>query len=1256
MYKNQWLLLLVSLVVLSVVNSSQPLYASSTTTSHLLQGSCDASAVVRVISVSSNGIQGNNLPDLQVSISSDGRFTAFSSAASNLVPNDTNNFLDVFVFDNVTCQVERISTTSSGLQSDGPSYAPSISGDGRYIAFISTATNFSDLSLGWRNIYLHDRQTHQTTLISKGFDGTSANEKSSAPAISGNGQYIAFVSMASNIVQGDANNYCSYYSPAIWSNNCSDIFVLDRNTGSVTRASISTSGDEGNSSSEEPSISYDGRYVSFTSKASNLVNDDTNNSCWIDGPGRNCPDIFVHDRETHQTKRVSVRDDGTQSSGSSSTPSISANGRFITFTSYSNDLVSNDTNNEVDIFVHDRVLAQTRRVSLNALGEQGNGSSFWSTISGDGKYVAFVSFASNLVLNDVNQVGDVFTYNRETGEIKLVSAAETGTLAILPSSETGLTYPFISSNGNFVAFYSHATNLVENDSNATADIFLVNWQGVAPPLQPTQIQVLTGIAPTSVILGASIPLTFSVNNASANAVTVKVNVEETSDLASDYNPYLVMMFPHPDGEVPVVFDSLHLPGTSAQFFPVGTPRYLWNAPAQDMCNEIIDPNAASFVVLLEIARERVLDWLLGVAPEGVDKAIETVKQLADIGSDLNDLWEDIELVHALLGTRATANFTITPTIEYENTSFIFEVHGQSRTVEVVVPAHKIREFVGGLAGVILSDPLFDAALNVPGLFPKSIAALLAVQPMIWGCLAVIEAGNINYESSFASVETNTPSLIPGPWNALEDTTPLYPYMSDVADKVENVWSYIRLRDQQVADGVGNDVIEATQQQLVAAMRVANQAYKLFETMLAYDTSGYDYTLFQQVMHESQSSLTEIALDGTNMISNGDFSEPPVGGGPPSPWVVFGLPTSPVWSVNNGVFNFHRTVGSTQGVVYQQTNLAVEAEGVLQAQFELGNSSTARKRVLVLIHDGDFSDSSACTFWLPANTPLRTYEMKLHATEMWTNATISFYVSNPADGLPSLQLDNVSLIQQTGETFKGTRCTDPSVPPPPGGADGVNLLDNADFSQPLNPTSALNAWSYFNQINAQLVGGVAQIYRTGTPRGNLFQEDQTVTSAGVPLEVTFQMGNTESRRMRIVVLIHKRNFGDLGVCTFWLAPNAPMGNYTLRTVATIDWTDGTSLSIYPDTFYNPAPTGRVLVDNVTLRQLPGLDVAGTECYEPGQAVPAGIVVEPEVIIPTLEPTLTPGLPIGELPLLATPTGITSAESGEGGADEGSAGAE
>jgi hypothetical protein len=167
----------------------------------------------------------------------------------------------------------------------------------------------------------------------------------------------------------------------------------------------------------------------------------------------------------------------------------------------------------------------------------------------------------------------------------------------------------------------------------------------------------------------------------------------------------------------------------------------------------------------------------------------------------------------------------------------------------------------------------------------------------------------------------------------------------------------------------------------------------------------------------------------------------------------------------------------------------------------------------------------------------------------------------------------------------------------------------------------------------------------------------VTTAGTPLEVTFEMGNSDNRRMRVVVLIHKRNFSDLSTCTFWLEPNTPLQTYTLRTVATIDWTDGTAISIYPDTFYNPLPTVGVLLDNVTMRQRPSLAVVGTECYEPGAVVPVPLLSGLPIVPPTLEFTATPTESMGEIPLVVTPVPpLPPLEGGEGNLSEGQLGEE
>src|SRR5437870_4266363 len=232
--------------------------------------------------------------------------------------------------------------------------------------------------------------TATTERVSVASDGTQGNGASDGAAISGDGRFVAFRSSASNLVPGDTNGTF-------------DVFVHDRQTGETVRASVASDGAQGNGASNTPAISADGRFVAFTSSASNLVPGDTNST----------DDVFVRDRQTRQTTRVSVASDGTQSNGLSLYQSISADGRFVAFPSAATNLVPGDTNAKADTFVHDRMTGATERVSVASDGTQGNGDSGVPAISADGRFVAFESDATNLVPVDTNSSRDVFV--RATG-------------------------------------------------------------------------------------------------------------------------------------------------------------------------------------------------------------------------------------------------------------------------------------------------------------------------------------------------------------------------------------------------------------------------------------------------------------------------------------------------------------------------------------------------------------------------------------------------------------------------------------------------------------------------------------------------------------------------------------------------------------------------------------------------------------------------------------------------------------------------
>jgi Tol biopolymer transport system component len=340
------------------------------------------------VSVGSGGIQANH-PSVHVAISGDGRFVAFSSSASNLVPGDTNDTQDVFVHDRQTGSTTRVSVGPGGVQADGGSGGPAISADGRFVAFTSTATNLVPNDDGQADVFVHDRQTATTTRVSVGTGGVQGDMESGNASISADGRWVAFDSLATNLVADDTNAQ-------------QDVFVHDRQTGTTARMSLDSGGAEANGGSVWPAISADGRWVAFNSAASNIVSDDTN------GAG----DIFVHDRQTGTTTRVSLGPGGVQGNDWSYWwPAISGDGRWVVFQSAATNLVAGDINGQQDVFVHDRQAATTTCLSIGPGNVIGDRWSEFPAISTDGRWVAFQSPSTNLVIGDSNNVSDTFLYD-----------------------------------------------------------------------------------------------------------------------------------------------------------------------------------------------------------------------------------------------------------------------------------------------------------------------------------------------------------------------------------------------------------------------------------------------------------------------------------------------------------------------------------------------------------------------------------------------------------------------------------------------------------------------------------------------------------------------------------------------------------------------------------------------------------------------------------------------------------------------------
>lgn len=268
-------------------------------------------------------------------ISADGRFIAFYSGAGDLVEGDTNLTLDVFVRDRELGTTERVSVTSDGSQANNGSWNPAISGDGRFVAFQSDANNlaYDPHGGGHTDIFVRDLLLDTTERVSVSSAEGDANYQSYNPSISHDGRYVTFDSLADNLVEGDSNG------------TLSDVFIRDLALGTTERVSVSSDEVQGNGSSYGSSISDNGRYVTFISTGTSLVEGDTSGSF--------SPDIFVRDLELDTTTRVNVSPDGIQANNTSYDPAISGDGRYISFYSDASNLVADDTNGIRDVFVVD---------------------------------------------------------------------------------------------------------------------------------------------------------------------------------------------------------------------------------------------------------------------------------------------------------------------------------------------------------------------------------------------------------------------------------------------------------------------------------------------------------------------------------------------------------------------------------------------------------------------------------------------------------------------------------------------------------------------------------------------------------------------------------------------------------------------------------------------------------------------------------------------------------------------------------------
>ena len=420
------------------------------------------------INLSSTGMEANNSSE-GVSINENGSILAFVSFASNLVENDTDDdclsisgemesCADIFLKDLTTNEIKRISEANngipgnnhSGIMHEWGSYT-SISSDGRYITFYSNADNLLP-DVTPKNSYLFDTKLNQIQLIGNTdtYPEQSTHFYNINPAISANGRFVVFQSNNPNLVQNDTNGV-------------DDIFLFDIQTGQIERVSIGTGGKQADRPSGlgyPATISGNGRFVAFVSEAKNLAPNDTNN----------LPDIFLRDRTLGTTIRISKNNlDGSlgESNGASTNPKLSADGQAIVFQSSANNLIQNDTNDAIDIFLYHLKTGQIELISVSLSGDLSNGNSSNPDISSNNRWIVFSSDADNLVHNDTNNVTDIFVYDIDTKHTIRVSVNNEGEEGNNISNS-----PVISGDGNKIAFVSLASNLVSNDSNECWDIFV----------------------------------------------------------------------------------------------------------------------------------------------------------------------------------------------------------------------------------------------------------------------------------------------------------------------------------------------------------------------------------------------------------------------------------------------------------------------------------------------------------------------------------------------------------------------------------------------------------------------------------------------------------------------------------------------------------------------------------------------------------------------------------------------------------------
>jgi uncharacterized repeat protein (TIGR01451 family) len=467
-------------------------------------------ADVERVSLGTGSVQGDK-DSFYISLSSDANIVAFESFNTNWWADQTDiNFVDIFIRDRTTDQTRKISVSPSGSPADQRSFDPKVSADGRYVSFISYATNLvphdtnrHDYVDDGLDVFLYDRMTGILQRVTLDWEGEQI-DANNVGFISPNAAYVVFVSPGDEVVQGDIN-----------SRRKSALYKRNLQTGAIERISKGVSGEFPNATVVGPAASYDGRYIVYVADATNLVAGDTNGQ----------RDVFLYDSVTQQTELISKPVSGGQSNGLSSRAVISADGRYIAFHSFATNLVPGDTNGQADIFVYDRLSGQLEIVSQSSSEVLSNGESKEPGICGNGRYVIFTSEATNLVSIPHNGQRQVYVRDRQLGETYLATVNTGGGMSNGRGHRGTL-----SADCKMVGISTEASDMIPNDTNGARDLFVGRIK------IPADLSASSMTARGSFEPGQTITYTITLRNsgteAAAAALTIPIPADTTYVLSS----------------------------------------------------------------------------------------------------------------------------------------------------------------------------------------------------------------------------------------------------------------------------------------------------------------------------------------------------------------------------------------------------------------------------------------------------------------------------------------------------------------------------------------------------------------------------------------------------------------------------------------------------------------------------------------------------------------------------------------------------